>query len=647
MNRTRILFGVLLIAAALLTLTSCEWFYALFGDPPTAVVSADPTAGAAPLDVIFDLSGSTAPAGVHQVRLDFGDGSDFATRTDLGDPIVHTYAAAGAYTAVLELTDSNSMTDHDTETIVVGEPAEPEPGPIAVLGSDVTVGDPPLIVSFDVSLSSAPDSRLVSYQLDFGDGTPVHVGTGFSSPIIHLYAGAGHYTAELTVIDAEGLTGTATLEIVATTEAQGDEPVARFDWTPNKPNIDQIVTFDADGSYDLQRRSIDPMAIVVYTWDFGDGSEAATTAETVEHTYTWPGRYDVTLTVYDDDGVAGTLTKEITVRGAIAYVTSLFDGTLSEIRLPSNTVSTAAKPFEWLGDVTIDPDGMSVYVGGASFVTLTTGVVKIRTSDHTLQGQADALDIFPFDIVSSPSGNVLYAVGGLFLFAPADELLVINPTTMTVIDTVTVQSYPTTIAFSPTEPLAYVVGDDPESLLRIDTSTHTVAGAIDLSPWGTPHGIAVTSNGLWAYVTLPGQAEILEIDLVNSVVANVFALPVLAEPGAIALTHDDAFAYVTDYTNSSVHVVDVQLRTAVDEILLDDATYGLAWPWDIAISPGDSVAVVPFGADLTWLAAWWGGGLPFVPALPTFIIDLDTNTVIDTVQTGFGPLFVDIWGVEY
>jgi len=56
-------------------------------------------------------------------------------------------------------------------------------------------------------------------------------------------------------------------------------------------------------------------SIVSYRWDFGDGSEPATSPDTaaVSHVFTQPGAYDVTLTATDNDGLTDSATVTITV----------------------------------------------------------------------------------------------------------------------------------------------------------------------------------------------------------------------------------------------------------------------------------------------------------------------------------------------
>ena len=622
---------MLVVVGALMSLASCEWLDRLLGAPPTAVLVGDPTSGDAPLRVTFDLSDSTAPGGLHRYRLDFGDGTGLETGTALDDAVIHTYDAAGTYTAALEITDDHGRTDHATEAIVVGEAAgSGQAGPIAVLGADATLGDAPLIVSFDVSLSSAPGGSLISYRLDFGDGTQPAIGTNFSQPIIHLYAEIGLHTATLYVTDAHGATGTATLDVVATTVGGGDAPVAKLDWQPHDPFINEEVTFDAGDSTDPSRVPVEPQAIVVYTWDFGDGAEAATTAETVDHTYTWPGTYTVTLTVYDDDGVAGTATEEIDVRGAIAYVTHPWSGKVSEIRFPGRDTSRAINASaETVWDAVISPDGAFVYVSGFRIVgaTPTLRLAKYRAADLALVTEAN-LAVEAFSLAIHPDGDALYATSGSGL---GNEVLVIDTATLGVIDTIPVQSGSNVVAFAPNGDFAYVPCANGKAIVEIDAAADTVVQTV-FHP-EEPRCVAIHPSGDYAYVTTYSD-HVLMLDLAPLEFTGT-SINVGGDPAAVAFTHDGARAYVVNTGDGTVSVIDTSTHAVTKTIALDDPLIDPPEPVDIAISPGDTVAVVPHAAH------------NFDEALYVSVIDLATNTVLDQLSVGLGPLFVDVWGIGY
>jgi N-acetylmuramoyl-L-alanine amidase len=72
-------------------------------------------------------------------------------------------------------------------------------------------GAAPLVVAFDATASTA-DAAIVSYDWDFGDGSGASGVT-----VAHEYAAAGSYVATLTVTDANGEAGTATVEVTAQT----------------------------------------------------------------------------------------------------------------------------------------------------------------------------------------------------------------------------------------------------------------------------------------------------------------------------------------------------------------------------------------------------------------------------------------------
>jgi len=84
--------------------------------PPTAVISSSAAAGASPLQVSFDGSGSTAAnkGTIVSYLWNFGDGGS-AT----GAHTTHTFTTAGTYAAVLTITDGNKVQSTATTPIVV------------------------------------------------------------------------------------------------------------------------------------------------------------------------------------------------------------------------------------------------------------------------------------------------------------------------------------------------------------------------------------------------------------------------------------------------------------------------------------------------------------------------------------------------
>ncbi|SHJ27469.1 glycoside hydrolase family 48 protein [Aquimarina spongiae] len=80
---------------------------------PIAAFTATPDAGAAPLDVTFDASGSSDPAGgTLTYSWDLGNGT-----TATGVTATSTYAAIGDYTVTLTVTNQAGQIDTDTKTI--------------------------------------------------------------------------------------------------------------------------------------------------------------------------------------------------------------------------------------------------------------------------------------------------------------------------------------------------------------------------------------------------------------------------------------------------------------------------------------------------------------------------------------------------
>jgi PKD repeat protein len=153
-----------------------------------------------------------------------------------------------------------------------------------------------LTATFDASGSSDSDGTIASAAWTFGDGS---TGTGMTTT--HTYAEAGTYPVTLTVTDDDGATAQRSGTVTVTAPPANVAPVAAFTAAVSglAVSVDGAGSTDSDGS------------VASYAWEFGDG--ATGTGATASHAYAAAGTYPVRLTVVDDDGAVGTVTKSVTV----------------------------------------------------------------------------------------------------------------------------------------------------------------------------------------------------------------------------------------------------------------------------------------------------------------------------------------------
>ena len=91
------------------------------GDPPTAIMSATPSTGTAPLSVAFDGSQSNVAFGtITSWAWLFGDGT-----AGSGATTTHVYTTPGTYTATLTVTASSGVSSNTATVIVVTAPVLP------------------------------------------------------------------------------------------------------------------------------------------------------------------------------------------------------------------------------------------------------------------------------------------------------------------------------------------------------------------------------------------------------------------------------------------------------------------------------------------------------------------------------------------
>ncbi|WP_342372829.1 PKD domain-containing protein [Propioniciclava soli] len=151
-----------------------------------------------------------------------------------------------------------------------------------------------LTLSADASASADPDGSIVSYQWDLGDGS-----TGSGPVLTKEYAQPGIYQVTLTVTDNRGGVAVQTIPVMA--KLPNVLPTSYFVAAP------QFLSVDFDGSPSTDSDG----TIVSHAWSFGDGTAA--TGANVNHVYSAPGTYEVTLTVTDDRGDSSISTQSITL----------------------------------------------------------------------------------------------------------------------------------------------------------------------------------------------------------------------------------------------------------------------------------------------------------------------------------------------
>lgn len=153
--------------------------------------------------------------------------------------------------------------------------------PIAVIGASSTYGCVPLHVRF-----TGPAAEGLIAEWTFGDG-----GSSSVNNPDYIYDLPGKYEVTLTVTDTRGRLSRATTTIEAWAR-----PAASFEIS----KIDQLADDDKVTFINLSAGAVQ------FLWNFGDGTFS--TQSDPSYRYRQPGRYNVTLVAYSENGCQDSLT---------------------------------------------------------------------------------------------------------------------------------------------------------------------------------------------------------------------------------------------------------------------------------------------------------------------------------------------------
>jgi PKD repeat protein len=213
---------------------------------------------------------------------DFGDGAS----TGVQSPS-HTYTAPGTYTVTLTVTDNDGASAQVSRQVIAGSAPPANQPPHAEFDVSCTQ----LVCVF--TDRSTDDQGVTAWSWDFDDGT-----SSTERNPTHAYSAPGTYHVRLTVTDGGGAQDSRTHDAHAEAPPPPSNrpPEADFD-----VHCDHLTCSFTDKSRD------DDGVVVGWHWDFGDGETSIQPSP--NHTYARRGRYQVSLTVTDDDGASDTRTR--------------------------------------------------------------------------------------------------------------------------------------------------------------------------------------------------------------------------------------------------------------------------------------------------------------------------------------------------
>jgi PKD repeat protein len=117
------------------------------------------------------------------------------------------------------------------------------------------------------------------------------------------------YKISTRTVGKEGDINSIGVNQTAKTKAENNPPIANFTYRPEKPIVNETITFYATTSTDADGN------ITNYKWNFGDGNILSTTVPVTYHTYISAGNYTLNLTVTDDDYAMNSSSGWINVTG--------------------------------------------------------------------------------------------------------------------------------------------------------------------------------------------------------------------------------------------------------------------------------------------------------------------------------------------
>ncbi len=161
---------------------------------PIAKAQVNTTMGATGVELRFTSNGSRDPQGLALTfTWSFGDST-----SGTGPVVTHAYATPGDFTVILNVSNSQGLSDEDVLTVTVKQPNRAPVASFVIQDANrnVTSGETGRALSFNASGSYDVDADSLTYVWTFGDGS-----TSIEPSPTHTYQTPGLHTVRLKVDD--------------------------------------------------------------------------------------------------------------------------------------------------------------------------------------------------------------------------------------------------------------------------------------------------------------------------------------------------------------------------------------------------------------------------------------------------------------
>jgi gliding motility-associated-like protein len=269
-------------------------------------------------------------------------------------------------------------------------------------------------------------------------------------------------------------------------------------------------------------------------------------------------------------------------------------------------------------------------------------------------------NIAPFTAVNGGTTNVVATITATpvslsyayIANSISNDVSVINTATNTIVTTIPVGQYPTSLSVSPDGTRVYVTNQRSNSVSVISTASNTVLSTITIAGF-SPNNVVVSPDGLRIYVVNLNSNNVSVISTItNSLIATV---GVGGYPVGIAISPNGSTVYVANSSND-ISVIDATTNSLKTTIPVSNSPYGVAVSPDgtrvyVAISGGNGVLVfnaatnawittIPVGSNPSGIVVSPDNSLVYVSdqfSKTVSVINATTNTVIATIPVGTNP----------